>query len=286
MKETYIRSPLSWPGNKSKLIKQYARLGVFDCDVVEPFSGLAMVGVNLARSIHVNDIDRLLIAGLRFLYETPTGAILERLRAVIRAYGFTDASTYGRAYYAGKGCTRFNLARLNRDPFNALREDINRGNIIFSLRQAALVLMMYSFNNRLRYNLKGEVNITVGRVDLCPPRAKKLIAYAGALQSKEVIFSTLPYQQVPTKDRLAFFDPPYLLAGVNYQGWGPGHLEGLLAHIDALEGPWALAECLEHKGRTNQVLTAWANGHTVVPLRRNYNYAGHVTTSREVLILP
>lgn len=113
--------------------------------------------------------------------------LLDKLDHIVAEYGLSNTSLYGYSYYdcnSSKG-----LAEYNKEKFLELREDFNSGIFSGKIDYALLyILMVYSFNNQIRFNRKGEFNLPVGKRDFNSKMRSKLILFSEELKSKDIQF--------------------------------------------------------------------------------------------------
>ena len=76
---------------------------------------------------------------------------------LIEKYGLSQSSKYGYEYY---NCdSNEGLAPYNKEKFLKLREDFNTSKDIGYYHYAMLyTLILYSFNNQIRFNTQGQYN--------------------------------------------------------------------------------------------------------------------------------
>ena len=88
------------------------------------------------------------------------------------------------------------------------------------------VLIVYSFNNQIRFNRKGEFNLPVGKRDFNPRMQKKLSAFMDRLKSGDYRFTSRDFREIRPEEFPAgtffYVDPPYLITCATYNeqnGW-------------------------------------------------------------------
>ena len=165
MENKYIQSPLNYTGGKYRLLPQIIPLFPEKIHTfVDLFCGGANVGVNVsADKVIFNDSERRVISLLRTMKTLSSDGVFKRVESVIREYGLSESMVNGYQFY---GCdSSRGLASYNRDRFLALREtynltwdDENKDILLF-------VLVIYAFNNQIRFNSKEQFNISVGKRD-------------------------------------------------------------------------------------------------------------------------
>ena len=285
-KEKYLQSPLNYMGGKYQLLPQL--LPYFPKNVhtlVDLFCGGGNVGVNFpAEKVVLNDSSKPLLELLELFCSTGVEELLHRIDAVIGRYGLSKSAEQGYAYYGCSGSS--GLAGYNREPYLKLRGDFNA----LPPRHAdyallLYVLVVYSFNNQIRFNREGAFNLPVGKRDFNPRMRAKLEAFVKRLQSGRFELSCKDFRQVDLsalgRDSLVYCDPPYLITCATYNeqgGWNEDCERDLLAFLDGLHRRgirFALSNVLRSKGRENRILMGWLAAHAEEyrAIRLNYHYA-------------
>jgi DNA adenine methylase Dam len=219
---------------------------------------------------------------------------------VIERYGLSRSTEKGYSYY---GCeSAAGLGKYNREPFLRLRDDFNKKNVDYDYYTMLYVLIVYAFNNQIRFNSKGEFNLPVGKRDFNDKMKSKLCTFADRLQEGNFTLSCTDFRAFDTtaltSDSLVYCDPPYLITCATYNeqgGWDEHCERDLLAMLDALDMRgvrFVLSNVLSSKGKKNVILTDWLGqrGYRTVYLDYNYSNSNYHTRDRtestqEVLIL-
>ncbi|MDR2180100.1 MAG: Dam family site-specific DNA-(adenine-N6)-methyltransferase [Synergistaceae bacterium] len=295
-----IQSPLNYTGGKFKLLPQILphfpnRIDTF----VDLFCGGCNVGLNVnAGRVIFNDNSPHLL----YLYNTFKNLgnehILRMIDDVITQYGLSRSTEHGYDFY---GCeSSAGLGSFNREPFLRLREDFNRANEDYGYYIMLYVLIVYGFNNQIRFNSKGEFNLPVGKRDFNDKMKSKLCAFIDRLQEGDYVFSCVDFREFDTsaltENSLVYCDPPYLIACATYNeqnGWNEQSERNLLALLDSLNErgiQFALSNVLSSKGKTNDILAEWAKRYPVLHLNHNYANSNYQTKDKtdstdEVLIV-
>ena len=173
-----LQSPLNYTGGKYKLLPQILPLFPQNINVfVDLFCGGCNVGINVeSNSVIYNDSNK----NLLYLYNTfknlDKETILEWIYEIIKKYDLSLVSKYGYQYY---GCESSNgLGDYNREKYLKLRADFNQKHadkkFDYFYYVMFYVLIVYSFNNQIRFNSKGEFNLPVGKRDFNKNMEKKL----------------------------------------------------------------------------------------------------------------
>ncbi|MCX5775646.1 MAG: DNA adenine methylase, partial [Firmicutes bacterium] len=120
-----IISPLNYPGNKAKVVKQIIDVLPRNLDFfVDVFCGSGIVAVNSpAKNVICNDKSAHSIELLSYFYRTPTELILKNIADIIEKYGLTNSrlepiGTYKEIRHEG-------LSVHNKKGFIKMKDDYN-----------------------------------------------------------------------------------------------------------------------------------------------------------------
>ena len=299
-----LASPINYIGGKYRLIPSLKRLFPKTSCFLDLFAGGCNVGINSESSkIIFNDIDKNLIDLLQYIKTTETENILSNVDKIIKDYNLSRTDLYGYGYYncdSNKG-----LSSYNKDKFLKLREEYNfrkKCNEKNEEYYAMLyVLIVYSFNNQIRFNRSNEFNLPVGKRDFNTKMRSKLIVFSETLKRKDCIFINKDFREVDLslfpRDSFIYCDPPYLITLATYNERGnwteedEKDLLNFLVNADELGLKFALSNVLKAKDKENLILKEWINinGFTVNSLNRsysnsNYHRKNRKSISEEVLV--
>lgn len=303
-----IQSPLNYTGGKYKLLPQILPLFPKDINVfVDLFCGGCNVGINVeSNRVIYNDSNE----NLLYLYNTfknlDKESILEWIYEIIKKYNLSLVSEHGYDYYeceSSKG-----LGDYNRDKFLKLRADFNEkhanGNFDYYYYVMLYVIIVYAFNNQIRFNSNGEFNLPVGKRDFNKKMEQKLVEFIYRIQAQNCTFTCCDFREFDisalTSQDFVYVDPPYLITCATYNeqgGWDEATEKDLLAFLDELHNKhirFALSNVFRSKGKENTILIEWleknADKYTAIPLNYSYSNSNYQTkdktsVSEEVLII-
>lgn len=301
-KRGIIQSPLNYTGGKFKLFEQIWPHFPKQIDTfVDLFCGGCNVGINIkADTVFFNDNSPKLL----YLYNTFKNLgktnVLDMIDEIIDKYGLSRSAEHGYDFYNCESST--GLGNFNRTPFLRLREDFNKKNEDYGYYIMLYVLIVYAFNNQIRFNSKGEFNLPVGKRDFNDKMKSKLSLFIDRLQENDCRFFCKDFREFDaatlTENSLVYCDPPYLIACATYNeqnGWGERCERDLLAFLDGLNergNKFALSNVLSSKGKDNDILTAWLKQRDYRTIHLNYSYSNSsyqtkdkISVSDEVLII-
>lgn len=300
-----IQSPLNYTGGKYKLLPQILPHFPQDIDrFVDLFCGGGNVGINVpCNRVIFNDNNEL----LRYMFGTfknlDKQVTFETIDAIIEKYGLSNTEKYGYDFY---GCNSAEgLAAYNSSRYLKLRDDFNHHtNLEYNYYVTLYVLIVYAFNNQIRFNRKGEFNLPVGKRDFNKKMREKLSAFIDRLKSGDYSFASQDFRELPTDDwnenTFVYADPPYLITCATYNeqdGWNETLEKELLTYLDNLNERgirFALSNVLHSKGKENKILLDWidrnVDRYRVIYLDYNYANSNYQTKDKnskaeEVLIV-
>ena len=303
------KCPFNYTGSKHGILDQLLPLfppmeGRVLCDL---FAGGGSVGVNAeAEVVLFNDLNRAQLGLLEYMYHTPSSLFLEAVQGCIAEYGLSESSRYGYAHY-GADSTR-GLAESNKSAYLRLRDDFN-----LSKQEAGTMdyvklytLLIFGFNNQLRFNTGGAFNTPVGKRDFNRAMQHKLVTFMQRLKSKDARFAAQDFRaclrDLSASEEYAgrlfvYCDPPYLITTATYNergGWGEQDELDLLAALDELDAAgvyFGLSNVTHESDKANPILLEWIKSRPYKVCRikksyRNSNYHKQTSThrTREVYI--
>jgi DNA adenine methylase Dam len=292
--KNYISSPLNYIGGKARILDQMLPWFPQDTDVfVDLFCGGCNVGMNVpAQHVIYNDTCKPLIGLLKCFRRINTQTIVRRINALVDEFEFSKTRDHNFAYYGGDA--NLGVSAYNREKFIRLRERFNnypkKDNQYYIL---LYTLILFGFNNQLRFNDKGEFNLPVGKRDFNTAIEAKLIKFFENLREQDCEFQNKDFRRVDlsglTEHSLVYCDPPYLITNATYNekdGWTTKDEHDLLLLLDNLNARnirFALSNVLEHEGKENQVLKEWIarNQYNVHDLFMDYHYSNYQKKSKK-----
>ncbi len=279
-----IQSPLNYTGGKYRLLPQILphfpqKIETF----VDLFCGGANVGINVKSNLTIlNDINKNLIS-LFNTFKNLGDNSLKLIDKIIVNYGLSQSSKYGYEYY--NCCSDSGLGFYNKDKYLKLREDFNNNkDISYSHYIMLYVLIVYSFNNQIRFNRQGDFNLPVGKRDFNLKMKEKLYKFIERLKFLNCEFSNYDFRHFNierlTSDSLVYVDPPYLITCATYNeldGWNENEEKDLLIFLDKLNSKnikFALSNVLRSKNKENKILIEWARSNNKYKtINLNYSYS-------------
>ena len=241
------------------------------------------MGVNVRAKRHLfNDVCEELILLYKTMQDLGSDNFMERVNSVIKKYSLSDSCTFGYKFY---GCdSSRGLASYNKEKFCQLRDDFNsldKSDEMYSL--LLYVLIVYSFNNQIRFNSKRKFNLPVGKRDFNKRMKTKLKNFIDEIQKTETTFTSMDFREIKikslTSEDFVYVDPPYLITCATYNelgGWTEKDEIDLLTYLDELsenQVKFALSNVLESKGEVNEILQDWvASNPQYLTIQLDYSY--------------
>lgn len=300
-KKMNISCPFNYIGGKFKLLEQIQPLFNESEVFLDLFAGGGNVGINsLSSKVIFNDINENLIDLIKYIKDCSTDVLLKKIDDIIAEYGLSNTSLYGYAYYGCNSST--GLAKYNKEKFLKLRDDFNSKVFIGETDYVMLyVLMVYSFNNQIRFNRKGQFNLPVGKRDFNSKMRSKLVLFSEELKKKDIHFMKKDFREISldsvSQNTFIYCDPPYLITSATYNEngmWADDDEKDLLAFLDEANKQgfkFALSNVLKCKNRINTILNDWIknNGYYCHYLNKSYSNSNYhrkdkESVSEEVLI--
>ena len=291
---TYIKSPLNYMGGKFKYIDQISKY--FPKNISGRFydvflgSGEVILNTKYKKSISFEKNKN--VYDLFKLFEKNSFEILDKkIKKIISHYSLTISSE-GNKY---KKILNRGLKDHNQKGYLRLRNNYNLNPSPLKL----LVLILYSFNNQIRTNTKGEFNVPVGKSDYNTSTRSKLESICERIKSKkkEIIINNGDFFNFDInkikKDDFLYFDPPYLITTATYcegDNWTEIEEKKLISILKKLSKKkirWCLTNVIEKNGKKNTILLDFIKSENVnyKEIKTNYkNYRRTQGKTKELVI--
>lgn len=270
MKEgEYLKSPLNYTGNKYRIFNQLEpyfprHTGIF----VDLFCGGATVGINVkADKVIFIDKNERVISLLQFLSKSNFNDLLKNLIDKIHFYDLSCSyeSKYSLFFNAARPKNKNNgLKEYNKNGFYKLRKDYN--SIVDKKSDEAnlllYLLLVYGFNNDLRFNSSGKYNLPCGKTDLNKNNVEKIRLFIEKSKQSNFIFISGDFRDKKIRKILLnadflYADPPYLITDAVYNessGWKERDEEELISFLEQCREksiPFVLSNVLQkNNGKT------------------------------------
>ncbi len=242
-------SPMNYQGNKSDMIEIIKSHLPNDIDVfVDGFGGGFNVGVNIDSLYTIyNDINFF-------------------VKGIVEFMGKQD--TYDNLMFIKRLIKKYNLSTENKEGYLSLREDYNRIPVKKRDPRVLYTLMMFGFQQQLRFNSSHEFNNPFGTRYFNEKLLSKFISFSRMSKEKEVTYLSVDYQQLLqllTPNSVIYLDPPYRNSTGSYNdgkrgfnGWSK-ELEQSLCNFCNLLTSKHLKFLLSYN--INEDIISWSNQH-------------------------
>ena len=244
-------SPLNYMGGKSEMmdfIKKYSPKEINR--IVDVFGGGFNVGINYdVPEIIYNDCNCKVKELIKMFKDTETLEIYKYLTSMIKKY---------------------KLEKGGKEPYIKLREIYNRPEPPIRDPKLLYLLVLYGFQQQIRFNSNLEYNNPVGQSGFNDKIFEKLVSFSREIKEKNITFMTEDFEYLERyiDDRTFFYcDPPYLITLGSYNdgkrgfnGWSEEDEYRLLHFLEEVHnrgGKFMLSNVLEHKDKTNKILKNW-----------------------------
>lgn len=290
----YINSCFNYTGSKYKQLPQLFKLFPKYTDTfVDLFCGGGVVGVNAlsqmnAKKVILNDKSSAVISIFNYLKSSSYDEVIKDIYHISKDYGLSDTSKHGYAYYGVDSST--GLSQVNKKGFLALRTAYNQYLVGFKYSKEALLyaLIIFSFNNQIRFNQKNQFNLPVGKRDFNQNMKKKLAAFIEILSNPEIQVSNIDFTEIhPSKGSFVYCDPPYSITTATYNErslWTKEDDTRLFKYLDELDSQnirFALSNVFEHNGVSNDQLKRWSRKYNVHAIEFNYNNSNYHSKAKQ-----
>lgn len=185
---------------------------------------------------------------------------------------FRNKDTLELYKYIRKMIKKYKLEKNNRESFEKIRTLYNSK--IEELREPELLylLILYWFNQQIRFNSKLEYNNTVWPSSFNERIFEILLSFISTLKNKNVVFYSWDYEKMfehMNKDTFVYVDPPYLITCWSYNDWkrwfnwwDEKEEIRLLKFLDKLNSNWIkfmLSNIFVKDDKINELLQKWVN---------------------------
>lgn len=256
--EINYESPLNYIGSKSKMIADLKSRIIPTTQFVDVFGGGFNVGVNMnSEQIIYNDIN-------------------DRVVELVKS--FYDYDIYDYIMYIRKNIKKFNLDASNKESYLKIRNYYN--NLPESSKDPRLLytVILYGFNQQIRFNGKLEFNNPVGMRWFNDKVLEKLISFSRHIKSLNVEFLNQTFTEFAKEikvDSFYYMDPPYMLTLGSYndgkrgfEGWTKQHeaeMFNFANKINTVGAYFMISYVIEHKGIKNKEFLEWveSNGYNL-----------------------
>lgn len=269
-KEVNYASPLNYQGGKYDLI-DFIKDNLPNKNIkrfADIFGGGYNVGVNIdAEQIVYNEFNHKVVELMECFKDTETNDLVKYILLTQKKY---------------------KLKQGDKEAYIKLRDKYNSMKLEFRDPKMLYLLILYGFNQQIRFNSSYDYNNPVGPAGLNDCMLEKTISFCRKLQEQNVVFLSKDFEDTNDfidEETFVYCDPPYLITLGSYNdgkrgfnGWEESdelRLYNFLDNLNKRNIKFMMSNVLEHKGETNNLLEEWIkkNKYSVVtcnnPTRKN-----------------
>lgn len=280
LSDVVYESPLNYIGNKTRVIKEIRKVLPPNIDnFIDAFGGGFNVGINISsESIIYNE------------YNCFVKELIE---------SFRHFDTYSYIVYMKKVIKRFKLQPKDKNTYINLRNYYNSLPKAKRDPRLLLVVILYSFQQQIRFNSNHDFNNPVGMRWFNDKILEKLISFSRRIKELNVQFYCADYTDmfsyINNGNTVIYLDPPYMLTNGSYndgkrgfKGWDAAQefdLFSFLNKLNAIGCRFMLSYVLRHKDMVNQNLLNWArdNKFNIIELGDILGISG--SRRKEILVI-
>ena len=301
-----IKGALNYTGGKYKLLPQLLPLFPNKYNkFIDLFAGGATVALSTAvlnedslKKYVINDSNSEVINFYKYLSkQKDIGKFLSEIEKAIEYYNLSNTQKYGYAYYEMNSLS--GLGKYNKEKFLKLRNDYNHKNYeVFDKEVLFYLLIVFGFNNQIRFNSKGEYNLPVGKRDFNRNMRSKLVEFYNTLRTYSFTIKNKDFRKTISEIKSGDFiyaDPPYRITTATYNengGWSLKDDLDLFTYLDKINNKgayFALSNVIVHNGKENKELVKWASKYNLHIMDYHYNNSNYQSKAKmsstvEVLI--
>lgn len=286
--KNFIKSPINYTGNKYRLLPKFIKYFPKNMELfVDLFCGGATVGINIdAKEIVMIDNNPRVISLLQFLATRDIKEIIRGIEKTIEKYQLTYSAKYGYNNYKKKISDNNGLKEFNKEGYYKLRQDYNnlKNKNTNKANVMLYALVIYGFNNDIRFNKYGDFNLPVGKTDFNKNNFNKIVSFNKKAKEKNIKFICTEYNSNIAKNYIfkanfVYIDPPYLITtavyneGNNWNDYKEKELVTLLEEINKKNIKFALSNVLTKVGVENKILSDWISKTKNIKIEdMNYHY--------------
>jgi adenine-specific DNA-methyltransferase len=251
--DVLFESPLNYIGSKARMINDIKihfpkKIEKF----IDAFGGGFNVGINSNHEIIVyNEYNQF-------------------VKELIESFNKND--TYQYILFVKRMIKKFNLNPNDSENYIKIREHYNSLDISKRDPKLLFTIIMYGFNQQIRFNGQYDFNNPVGMRWFNDKVFEKMVSFCRTIKEKNIQFENLDYKYLINHinpNSFFYFDPPYRLTTGSYNdgkrgflGWGIETESCFFQFVDDLNDKrinFMISYVLEHKEKTNNELIKWVN---------------------------
>lgn len=254
-------SPLNYQGGKYDLV-DFIQANLPSGKIkrfIDAFGGGYNVGINIeAEQIIYNEFNHKIVELMECFRDTETTDLIKYILRTQRQY---------------------KLERGDKEAYMKLRNKYNSTSLKLRDPKMLYMLILYGFNQQVRFNSSYDYNNPVGPAGLNDNMLGKIISFCRRIQEQNIIFLSQDFEKINkyiNSESFIYCDPPYLMTLGSYNdgkrgfnGWEESDELRLYRFLDDLNAKgvkFMMSNVLEHKGEKNTLLEKWTKekGYEVI----------------------
>lgn len=252
-KNLFNRPAFNHLGNKYRilhdLMKYFPTKNIRNFVDVFAGSGIVSISYPYTKQIYLNEYDKNLYLILEELSHSDIDSLIQDIKNIIKKYNFP-----------------IDKNRNYKKEYETLKNDFNNKKIKENEIIVLLVLLLYGFNQQLRFNKNENFNIPAGKFTWNKYQEQKIRNYLALFQAKKAKISNLDFEEfvhhvqkdTTSNSTIYYFDPPYLITNATYNtSWNENNeirLLNLLQDMLDKKYKWYLSNQLISQNKLNTLL--------------------------------
>lgn len=252
-KNNLTRPAFNHLGNKyrimEELLSNFPTKGIDNFVDVFAGSGIVSCSYKYSKNVYMNEKDKNVYDILNFLCVEDITTLLKEIEKIIKKYDLPIEKSINY---------KTNYEKLKKD-YNFNKNLDNRIAMLFTL-------ILYGFNQQIRFNSKNEFNIPVGKFYWNNYQENKILVFCEKIKNKNIKvfnddfedFVNAMSEKLNNKKTIYYFDPPYLISQATYNSmWSfedEDRLINLLERMIKKKRLWFLSNILVSKEKVNNKL--------------------------------
>lgn len=244
--------PLNYMGGKSTVINDLKpHLNGKDI-FFDLMAGGFNVGINASgfKKFVYNDLNYFVKDIVKMFKSEDTYSLLKNIENIIKKYALT---------------------KHGKEEYFKFRKDYNS---VYRFRKDyavyLFVLIMYGFQQQLRFNSNHEFNNPVGESGYNDSIKEKIVSFSRRIKELNVSFKSVDYEELYNlidENSLVYIDPPYLVTLGSYndgkrgfKGWNIDEEKRLISFFDKIKSKGCkliISNIIDYKGKKNDLLYNW-----------------------------
>lgn len=245
--EKLLKSPLNYTGNKYRILNQIKPYFPNNSKIfVDMFCGGATVGINVnADRVIFIDSNQRVISLLKFLSKSDFLTLVKKFEKLIEKYNLSYSNLNGYSCYFKAAIPENKnngLKKYNQDGFKKMKDDYNfiKNKNSDKANELLYLLLVYGFNNDLRFNSDGNYNLPCGKTDLNKNNLNKIREFIDKSKKCNYEFVCGDFRDSKVKSIIEsadfiYLDPPYLITDAVYNESSKWNEESEKELIDFLQ---------------------------------------------------